>query len=543
MELVNREPSQLLASLVIQNSIVNSAFVCIFGVGKPILSQPSAIMAKSCITEALPLEILQTIFFHLERDGGKEGQSFIQQCRLVSRQFRDAASPFLITKAHVRVTSNSLSRLERLCNHPMYSKSISEVTIYLSCYDPKLSADRSLYLRNISTILFQYLEIRERRNPGRRRRKARGMETDDDRTQEEVEQRLWKVIQSGQILQIEREDFDESSATPIQQLVLRLHSMYRERCQDQETLRQGNSHLARICAALCKFPALRCLNFLDSLAWIGEKLSEADYTYLGFDDSVLRHFKRGFSSSLWSGTWQTAYTIDPPVEMLGELGSQLGKSGIRPQSISMVIQAPANLRCIALSPEQQLGMNDLVSRAKTLSFSISGWARRDSLAENNERSRQEMLALCSLTQCFSSPLVEELSMSMGDYLGERTRPTVSISDILPMIPRSKLKILSIKYVPATIGDLNTLVALQHESVTSLNWDHGWLLDSDWDEALDVLRGLQNLSSVSIKYPRGQRYGRPFGHDPKLPYEDAYSYILKESSTNPLRVESGFDATS
>ncbi|KAF7550903.1 hypothetical protein G7Z17_g5390 [Cylindrodendrum hubeiense] len=478
-------------------------------------------MALNTSIESLPAELLYRVFSFVDE------KKSIQQSRLVSHQFKDVASSFLITKTHVYVSSECISKLEELCDHPVYSKSITRVNINISCYDVDMASNRALYMEDCHTRLFQLVDMFDRIRAYRYNM--------DEETWEETKERLQELVTNEELTKISEEDFEESSATPFQKLAMRLHAMYKQRCNDQESVRQGNKHIGRICAALCKLPKLEELSFYDAPGFVREKPKDSDFKDLTFDRTILKHFNFALWPSKWCGTFTTAYSIVPPVEMLGELCSQLGQHGIRPRSITMNLNAPANLRPIGLSSNQQSGLRSLVSKATRLRLVVDGWARKNSLAENNDRPRDEMLALCSFSQhFFSSPDLESLYIHFVEYPRFYERPNVSLSDILPMQkPWPQLSDLELRYQAAKIDDLRALVELQGDTVKNFNWECGWLLSGGWNEAIEVLRGFGSMEKLSMKFPRGERYGEGRGMHGEIPYDQIYSYILKETDVNPL----------
>ncbi|CAG9951015.1 unnamed protein product [Clonostachys rosea f. rosea IK726] len=375
-------------------------------------------MALKQNIQSLPMEVLDCVFSHM---GDKES---VKQSRLVSRAFNNAAAPYLIDEAQVRVTSKSLSRLEELCNHDIFSKSITDVTIILSQYDVSLAMDRSLFMQDCTGRLLRNMEMRERMGAYKWRRMIASRcrkrvppfsfqdKNREDALQREIEQQLWQLMYFNPVLlKISEEGFDEKEATPFQQVAMRLYSRYRERCQDQERVRRGNNHIDRICSALAKLPNLCNLRFDDPYLIVDEELQASDFPDLGFDRRMLEHFD-----------------------------------------------------CI-LSPSRCL------------------------------------------------------------------------SDLLPLeSPWQHLDTLILSYQPATIEDLRALVALQADTITTFKWDYGWLLSGRWSEAVEVLRGFRKLETVSLEYPKGERFGTRVTPTCDVPYEEMYSYILKETDVNPLIAE-------
>ncbi|VUC32286.1 unnamed protein product [Clonostachys rosea] len=501
-------------------------------------------MAPKQNIESLPMEVLHCVFSHV---GDQES---IKQSRLVSRTFNDAAAPYLIEAASVCVTSKSLARLEELCDHEVFSKSITTITIILSHYDVGLATDRSLFMHDCNGRLLRNMEMRERMGAYKWRRMVASKcgkkvppfsfqdRSREDAIQREIEQQLWqRTYFNPEIPKIAEEDFNEGEATPFQQVALRVYVTYRERCEDQERVRQGNRHIDRICSALANLPNLCNLRFDDPYLIIHDELQASDFPDLGFDRRMLEHFDCLLSPSSWCGSITTNATIVPLVEMLSELCARLGQSGIKPTVLSVQMTAPAHLRPLALSADQQAGVKLLMSRAACARIVVDAWDRATTVGEGNGRSRDEMLALCSFTKpFFAAPKLEYLRLDLRGYTDHGKTPTIDLSDLLPLEnPWPHLDTVILDYSPAKTDDLRRLVALQENTVTELQWDFGWLVRGRWDEAVEVLRGFQKLNKVSLAYPRGERYGEgTYRTDNSL--NEIHSYILKQKGVNPLMTE-------
>lgn len=458
--------------------------------------------------EQLPMELLNGVFSHVD------DQKSIQKSRLVSHRFKDASTPYLIQETTVCMRSKSLASLEELSTHPIYGKSISSVTIVLSFFDVNMAADRGLYMRNCQSGMYFRVETFDRfdRLGQTIRRQLKGLSAEaiaaETEKRKEISEKLWNVIASDQIRNTAADDFDEASASIFQKLVLRLHTRYKERCNDQEQVRQGNEHIKRICTALSKLPNLTKIKLKDSPQLVSKQLKESDFMDLGLERSYLRLFDWVTSPSKFCGihicgSAHTAYLVHTPLEMVGELASQLGGNGLRPKIITMHLNAPANLRPMALTPSQQAGVRGLVSKATDLRFVVDGWEREG----NNDRSRDEMLALCSLTQpYFTVPYLESLQIQFSKYplpTRQTEAPTVSLSDILPLQkPWLQLHSMKINYMPAHLEELKALIAIQKDTVRSFIWDYSWLLSGHWDQAVESLRGFNKLDDFSLEHHRG-----------------------------------------
>ncbi|CAG9997108.1 unnamed protein product [Clonostachys byssicola] len=495
-------------------------------------------MALKPNIQSLPMEVLDYVFAHMD---DKES---IKQSRLVSRAFNNAATPYLIDKAQVRVTSESLSRLEELCSHDIFSKSITNVTIILSQYDVGLAMDQSLFMQDCTGRLLRNMEMRERMGAYKWRRMIASRcgkrvppfsfqdKSREDALQREIEQQLWGLMYfNPALLEISEEGFDENEATPFQQVAMRLYTTYRERCQDQERLRHGNNHVDRICSALTKLPNLCNLRLNDPYLLVDKELQASDFPDLGFDRRMLEHFDCILSPSRWCGSHTTRSTIVPPVEMLGELCARLGQSGIRPRSVWVRMTTPADLWRVTLSREQQAGLKLLMSKVSHARMDVDGM-------ETHERPRDGFLGLCSFTKpFFTAPNLEMLHINFDNYTSSCRTPEAGLSYLLPLEnPWQHLDTLILRYQPATIDDLRALVTLQADTLTNFKWDYGWLLSGRWSEVVELLRGFRKLKQVSLEYPKGEYFGTQNTPTGDVPYDEMRSYILRETDINPLVAE-------
>ena len=117
-------------------------------------------MSSATDIQSLPSEVLRSIFFFVRNE--KNGQRSIKECRLVSHCFNNAASPLLLTQVSVCLTSESFDRLEHICNHPIFSKSVQSVRIVTSYYEAELACNRPLFMLEAKARLLRHVETMER---------------------------------------------------------------------------------------------------------------------------------------------------------------------------------------------------------------------------------------------------------------------------------------------------------------------------------------------------------------------------------------------
>ena len=155
-------------------------------------------------------------------------------------------------------------------------------------------------------------------------------------------EKLWQDEKiPSELEKMSKDDFDETSATKYQKILLRLHEEYVKLTEDQEYVRLDNGHVKRICESLKKLQALGSVKITDRFNGEGgkvwDKLFDADYSLEKVEEDDFFDFV--LARSGWNGTFVTAYTTSQPTEMLGELLSQLGRSGLRPRSCCTILVA------------------------------------------------------------------------------------------------------------------------------------------------------------------------------------------------------------
>ncbi|EXL91974.1 hypothetical protein FOIG_14857 [Fusarium odoratissimum NRRL 54006] len=318
-------------------------------------------MSSAVDIQSLPSEVLRNILFSVRNE--KNGQGSIKECRLVSHCFNNAASPLLLTEVSVCLTSESFTRLEDICYHPIFSKSVQKVSIVTSYYETELACNRPLFMLEAKARLLRHVETMERSRSYRNKyphtqAQSRWLSNMAWRTEPEFEQLF-------------NDQVDEESPTPTQRLFLKLYDLYKELYNDQQQLREGQHHITRLCAALSSLSNLVSLELNDIRNLGGmEHLDAADFAHTGYDHTILQHFSPILRKSRWCGSFKTIHTATPPVEMLGTLCSELADKGLRPRTIRLRLVPPPNMQAWQLSPSQQTGLKNLV--AQTTKLALNG---------------------------------------------------------------------------------------------------------------------------------------------------------------------------
>ncbi|KAF2463411.1 uncharacterized protein BDR25DRAFT_397132 [Lindgomyces ingoldianus] len=472
------------------------------------MSYHSSLSLPKMPLEALPNELLSACFSNLTIPE-------IKSVRLVSKRLHSASSPFLISKASVSITPNSFTHLEALSNHPIFSKSITKLSVDVSYYDTLLAESLGRFALNSSSNLYQRLERMERRVAARRDHNESTASLDN----------AFQV--TGEWDAVAIDGFQNEKATAKQKLILTTFEEYVRRFKDQEEVKRDGAYVTRLVDAISKFTALRAIVVLDYE--IRSKEDSKRHEPLSEQDLISSCLDR----SQWKGTWTTGMDTSPPTYIISDLFTTLAKTDIRPKHFDIRVTAPANLRCLSFSEAKLSTIRTTLSRATHLYFFLQRWARKDSYAENNDRPVDEMVALCTLTTAyFSSFRLEELHLSLDDYPCFYEIPTVSLSKFLTLpLQTPALKSIYFRNVPTTLIDLKLFASSVRTTLTSLRLYGPYLLSGSWVQALDVLREFEHLHYFELHEAKGMEFGNQYVRNP--PNNEMHEYVLREREANPL----------
>jgi hypothetical protein len=479
--------------------------------------------------QSLPVELLNKILSHVSEDR-KNGQESIKQSRLVSKHFNNVASPFLIPEVIVCLTLESFTRLEEICSHPLISKGVRKVTIILCFYEGELANNRQAYMRESRSRLLRHCETMERMW----RYKKHFYWTNE--LDNWLSRMAWD--RCPKLNQMVDEDTTQDPPAQIQKLFLRLYDMYKKRYEEQEILRQENRHISRLVAALSSLPSLTWLNLKDFNSSRGlvsshkqpgaDQLRVEDFLDIGYSQDVLRHFDRGVRPSPWCGSFATEASASPPVEMLGELCSQLGSHGVRLKSFTLFLYPPPDMRILQSTPAQQENIKKLVSGVEYLEVTV------DSPIRTKDYRREEMLALGSITKPLaSSPNLEYLRADLESNC--HTSAVFSMADLIPPdTPWPQLQGLRFLYLRIKLDELRSLVSRLGKTLLRLDWHSVYFPDCSPSELLDAMRGFQTLEDVHVDYPDGDQFLKDPGSSlSRWPKDEVRRYLLGETDVYPL----------
>lgn len=458
---------------------------------------------------SLPNELLCSCFSHLSED-----KTAIRNLRLASKRFYEAASPFLVTKIRVRFTAQSFKDLEKLAAHRVFSKGVHRVYLDVSYYDKVLVNSIRRFAEHHQTLIDQEVDL-----------KSRFMDPPSE---------LWVVAQ--EFGKVNSGSFNVSEATDYQKILMRAHAVYKTLYTDQQNIMDDSTWGTRLSSAFENFPKLRELIVAD--VYRGPSgMRVQSWSDAVKDEDGLYHCCL-FTTS-WKGSFRTAIDTEPPTHLIHQLFTSLANSSVRLRCFDLQLTAPFDLRSIRFTDIQLDEIRKAVSKTKHMYMKISNWDRRGSLAENNDRPRDEMAGLCRFTSAFySSQHLTDIQLSLDNYPAFYEPPTVSLADFLPLpLPgTSTLTKLYLRNPPVTIEELEALKnCFQSRDVGRLKrlvLYSPWLLSGDWIHALDVLRDMCPTDHVELQYPKGGLFSAMWTRN--APRSSAYeAYMTGESDQNPL----------
>ncbi|KAJ4292706.1 hypothetical protein N0V90_009369 [Kalmusia sp. IMI 367209] len=452
----------------------------------------------------------------------------IQSLRLVCKRFHANASPLLVRKAHIAFNRQSLEDLEALSNHPAFSKGINHITIDLSYYDELLAKSRRKFAEHNACDLSQDLEWMDRSMYSRKNENGNIKEA-----HEEINRALTEAYKAVDEWEKVLEDYDwlhcENSATEAQKLLITAHEEYVRMFDEQETVLGSEQGVKRLVQALDRMPVLKKISLGDQeqLRSIRGRFSYLET--LSSEGLKKRCLRRGS----WKGSFTTALETKPPVHIVSDLFAALAESSVRPTAFNFKISAPADMRCLNFSSAQLEAVSKVLDRAETLEIRVQSWARKGSLAENNDRPAEELAGLCALTRAFfSSPRLSHIEFGLHNYPCFYETPTISLSNLLPL-PLSSVNISQIRFeaIPLKLSELKDIVESTKDTLQDLGMFSPYLLDGKWADGLDILRNLKILESITFNGPHGGEYGDR-GDGPEIE-RTGREYILHIYDQNPL----------
>ena len=472
--------------------------------------------------ERLPIETLSQIFsYGYYWDPAPWNiQNDIKNVRLTSRRFCEASTPLLIEFVRVYLTSASLERLEAIARHPIFSKSVKTVEFNVSFYDAALVRDKALFAYCCAVDLSQECELRER---------SRSPASDMKRLYNLADE--WRRIGSNEAWWT---DPNNSS-----RLLKAAHDRYRSLFEDQEAMKEDNIHLTRLSGALKQLPGLSSIVVSDQehkrRYWRG-----SDAAPDSEDEEIISRFMTAYR---WKGRFGNSDRCQPPTPFLFDLFNVFHSANIRPATFEINITPPNDLRTLECEDRQLQMISEVMDRATDVSVTVDRWARKNSFAEDNARSYQEIVHVARLTTAiFSSRQLKSLKLSFGDFPtlsspsdGSRPYvqpPQIRLGEVLPATLWPDLTSVSLTHIPMSLSELASFVERQRDTIVKFKAEGLWLFDGTWSHGIELLRGLGRLEDIAFQWPKGGEFGDRYIKGYKA--DTVRDFILGTSSINPLR---------
>ncbi|KAL1612860.1 hypothetical protein SLS60_001090 [Paraconiothyrium brasiliense] len=459
-------------------------------------------------------------------------KSDIQNLRLVSKRVNANASPFLVTKAHVSFNRNSIRDLETLSNHSVFSKSIKCVRIDVSYYDKLLADSCHRFVEHNASELNYTLDLLSRAT--HRWYDKEGNVKDEYRGDKEIFAKAYRVNKEWHrtaVAMAATEDNIKFDATEAQKLLIAAYEDYKELYSEQQAVLASGQGVERVSQALNKMTGLEEI-VIEDLMFNQPRRNGRSWVERFH---IERLIESCLTKSRWKGSFMTAMETQPPVQIVTDLFAALAESSVRPASFSISITPPTDLRCVSFTTKQLETVRTVLAQAKELCLAVSSWDRRGSLAENNDRPKEELTGLCAFTRAFfSSTRLQKLQLSLGNYPCFYEIPKISLFDLLPMPLLTKdIFHIELQSAPLKMNELRALIDTMKDRIRSLALTKPYLLEGNWSDAIGMLRDLRKLESIDFKYPYGGEYGDR-RNGPGIEHDLIESYILGKSNENPLR---------
>ena len=277
----------------------------------------------------LPEDILREIFDHLSNefvynDKGeivyyyrlsKEDEDFktLQNARLVCRRFCEVTSPLLVPALCAYISSESLSRIDKLTRNPQIAAGVRLVQVVLEYRPRELAQNLSLY-KNL-----RYQQVEEVRNRCE-------YHTDFITDIEELPNDTRKMLDAIAIYKEIMAAWDDACSDPedtegfghesdegrkFKQLLYQCHEEYRRKHDDQYRLLTDGSFVRTLAAAVSRMTSLRSLAFFDHLDRpLDDFFDRSGVTILANDTESLRRLL------VMPQDWAAIEEMDPTPELL-----------------------------------------------------------------------------------------------------------------------------------------------------------------------------------------------------------------------------------
>lgn len=276
-------------------------------------------------------------------------KSDIRNLRLVSKRVDAIASRFLITKAHVSFDHSSITALEALSSHFVWSTSVKFVQVDVSYYDELLANSCRRFVEHAAHELSYALDFRSRTTG--RWYDREGNIKDEHKEDYKIFMKAHEISEhwNRAAADMTNESFNKSDATDTQKLLFTAHENYATFYDEQQELLTSGQGVSRVAQALKRMTALNEI-----------VIKDARWSKVGGDNHFITRYnqfapwvggfriegliERSLKKSYWKGSFMTAMDTQPPVQILADLFASLAELSISPTSFTINITPPSTLR-------------------------------------------------------------------------------------------------------------------------------------------------------------------------------------------------------
>lgn len=441
----------------------------------------------------------------------------LNHVRLTSRQLYEVVGPEPIPSLHVYLSSPaSLKKLADIANHPRLAKTVESITFNVSFYDRVVAEDLKLFAAIRAGEVCREAEMYDYQ---------RGDFDDEvDEEEKEVNRDVLAYFNAWQVheewYEISKDKHDKDKPTYFQKLLLDAHREYHQLLDAQESAKKDNAHVAPIAQTLQQLSGLQHVNVEDAPR-------QSDGHLL-----VSRCLER----FTWGGGFVYS-TGPPPAHLLADIFTALDQAGIFPDSFSIDLHAPVDLRILKQPSDQLCKISHVLSKATKLSFDLSAWARHNTFAVDNDRPHDEIIHLGRLTTAFFNVAsLESMYLAFEGYPCFYEEPKISMMELLPLKTRTwpHLESISFSHIPFHQSDLEILSeSANGKTMTYITMYRPFLLSGSWSQSLDLMRnGWPELERALVLHPKGDMFGglRDFVPGPS---DEMAQYLLRKREDNPL----------
>jgi len=514
------------------------------------LSRPGA---RRLTLLSLPEELLRQIFeyfFKLMTPHDLSPIKTVKSCRLTCRRLYHTGASFLIPGVRVTPELSSLTRLEAIANHPIFSRSVRTVRFELSMYKRSIATDLERYIHCCKGLLDWGLG-----DNGEYKRQLMWHQRRDPPAYDNVcgLNRVFGPITSSW-MDLSGRCFNEDwSAEPEEKdkaywdFIKAQHAEYRRLYKQQRHLVKNERFFERVAAAVAKMPFALEMQFNDLDIKNGPKKR------LPFYDIEERPLEALAESGFLLQPEPLVYGINFDDDAyfgpyLARMLCALGNAGRFPNAVSIFLPATDQNRydddgyfpaaigeaLHGLVPDVQPALSQMESFCLAAEESLNGqWIYQRGHLED------------FLEPFFNAPRLEQVVMhhvDMTNHWTKTIRPYEAVGRILSYKPRPNLKRISLMGVQLTDQQLRSLFCKTNQPFEIIELASVQLIAGTWTEILDLLRAV-DCPYKFIKEPRDAEIGFMdfeqrsqvfhFHHGYGIYCSRAHAYINGVDMLNPL----------